>query len=234
MSMQVMIDDREKQDRIKKAVEYYTDKEYEVFVTENIYGDYIFHDTCTNLDVAFEYKTLEDFISSIQDNRVFNQALNQSNHFEYHFVIVVGTDQEKSKVIRDKQRYTGNYVTNEQFYGAYASLVNVTSLIQVPNEKIAFMVMGKVAEKCCSKKPVVKRFVKSRGSPALRLLTNNITGIGYITAERICAELGLYSIENVFDIGMEDLLQVDGVGVKTAKKILKQLHTEFQEGEYGH
>ena len=189
MSLQVGIDDREDNKRIANAKKYFKEQNFEVFVEELLYGDYLFHDTCTNIDVAFEYKTLDDFISSINDNRVFNQALNQSDYYDYHFVIVVGTDKEKQKVINDKKYYTGNYVTNEQFYGAYASLVNVTSLIQVPRESIAFMTMGKVAEKCCSDKPVLKRYSKSRGTPALRLLSNNVNRIGYITAEKICKNL---------------------------------------------
>lgn len=230
MSLQISIDDREDTDRISNAKQYFKEQDFEVFVQELLYGDYVFHDTCTNIDVAFEYKTLDDFISSINDNRVFNQALNQSNYSEYHFVIVVGTDNEKSKVIKEKQRFTGNYVTNEQFYGAYASLVNVTSLIQVPNEKIAFMVMGKVAEKCCSDKPVLKRYLKSRGSPALRLLNNNVNRVGYITAERICKELDLVSIDDVFNkLNKDDLMSVDGVGPKTADNILSQLKREFIE-----
>lgn len=232
MTLQVCIDDREHPDRIKRAVDYYQqqkneDGKYQVYITELRYGDYVFHDTWNNIDVAFEYKTIDDFISSLADNRVFNQALNQSNYFEYHFVIVVGTDKEKSQVISDKQRYTGRYITNEQFYGAYASLVNITSLIQVPSEKIAFMVMNKIALKCCNDKPVVKRFAKSRGSPAFRLLHNNVERIGYVKAGNICDELGLESIRDVFDLTYEDLIGVDGVGKVTARSILEQLKGEF-------
>lgn len=228
MNMQVMIDDREKQDRIKKAVKYYKDKEYEVFITENTYGDYIFHDTITNLDVAFEYKTIEDYINSIKDNRVFNQALNQSNNYDYHFVIVVGTDAEKEAVIKEHGFITGNFISDEQFYGAYASLVNITSLIQVPKEKTAFMVMGKVAKHCCDIKPVLKRYSKSRGTPALRLLNNNVNRVGYITAQKICDELDWITIDDVFNnISVDKLVEVDGIGVKTAENILSQLKREF-------
>ena len=227
MSLQVAIDDREDNDRINNAKKYFKEQKFEVFVQELTYGDYVFHDTCTNIDVAFEYKTIDDFISSINDNRVFNQALNQSDYYDYHFVIVVGTDKEKSEVITDKKRYTGNYVTNEQFYGAYASLVNVTSLIQVPRESVAFMTMGKVASKCCSDKPVLKRFPKSRGTPALRLLNNNVNRVGYVTAEKICKTYGLFSIDDVFTLNKEMLMNIDGIGEKTAVSILEQLKREF-------
>ena len=223
----VNIDDRE-QERGFRAFQYYRDKtDIKPVSSELVYGDFVFCNSETELQVAFEYKSLEDFIQSIYDNRVFNQALNQSDSFDYHFVIVVGTDKEKQQLIRDKQRYTGEYMTNNQFYGAYASLLNITSLVQVPNEKTAFLVMGKIAVKCLSDKPVLKRYKKSRGSPALRLLANNVHRVGEHTAENICNTLGLESIQDVFNLTVNDLVTVDGVGVKTAESILKQLGHEF-------
>lgn len=223
----VNIDDREQQ-RGFRALQYYLDDtDIKPKITELRYGDFVFNNSENELQVAFEYKTLEDFINSIHDNRVFNQALNQSNEFDYHFVIVVGTDKEKQELIKEKQRYTGEYMTNNQFYGAYASLLNITSLIQVPNEKTAFLIMGKVANKCLDDKPVLKRFSKSRGSPALRLLTNNVNRVGYKTAVNICNTLKLESINDVFSVTVDDLVKVDGVGEKTANSILEQLGHEF-------
>ena len=227
MTIYIGIDDRE-QSRGKRAQEYYnTIEDYDAVITKLTYGDFVFTNTTKELTVAFEYKTLEDYISSIHDNRVFNQALNQSDNFDYHFVIVVGTDKQKQEIIKDKKQHTGNYMTNKQFYGTYASLVNVTSLIQVPTEKLAFMVMGQVAEKCLNDKPVVKRFRKSRGSPAFRLLNNNVNGIGFKTAELICDELDLVCIEDVFGLSVVDLVEIKGIGEKTAVSILEQLKREF-------
>ena len=223
----VSIDDRE-QERGFRAFQYYRDNTELLPKSEElVYGDFVFTDDTSGISVAFEYKTLEDFIASIYDNRVFNQALNQSNEFDYHFVIVVGTDKEKQELIRDKQRYTGEYMTNKQFYGAYASLLNITSLIQVPNEKTAFLCMERVAIKCCDLKPVLKRYNKSRGTPALRLLANNVSRVGDKTAEKICNSLKLETIDDVLNLTVEDLVKVNGVGEKTAESILSQLNHEF-------
>ena len=146
----VCIDDRE-QKRGFRAFQYYRDETtFKPEAHELMYGDFVFSNSETELQVAFEYKTIEDFISSIYDNRVFNQALNQSNCFDYHFVVLVGSDKEKQELIRERKHYTGEYMSNSQFYGAYASLLNITSLVQVPNEKTAFLVMGKISEKCLS------------------------------------------------------------------------------------
>lgn len=227
--MIITIDDREQQ-RIDSAVDYYESKEgfkynLNLFVEELIYGDYVFKDN--DITVAFEFKTIDDYINSLADYRVFNQAINQSNNFDYHFVIIVGTDKEKQNRIKSKKNYTGNYMTNKQYYGGFASLVNFTSIIQVPNDNTAFMVMLQFAEKCCSLKPVVKRYPKSRGSPAYRLLNNNVHRVGGKTADRICKELKLVSIADVFQLSKADLVKVEGIGDKTAENILKQLKNEF-------
>ena len=224
--MFVLIDDREV-DRISPASKYFRELEHKVLVTELLYGDYVFVDEESKQKVAFEYKSVEDYISSLTDYRVFNQALNQSNEFDWHFVIIVGTDEERKEAIKEKGRYSGRYVSNEQFYGSFASLVEVTSIIQTPNQEIAFMTMEKIASKCLRDRPVVKRFQKSRGTPAFRLLVNNVNRVGYITAERICEKLDLETVEDVLKLTVEKLTEVDGVGQKTARSIMSQLKKEF-------
>ena len=62
--MKVFIDSRE-QSRIKQASEYYTKQGLTVEVQELPIGDYLFTDG--NDEVVFEFKTIADFISSIQD-----------------------------------------------------------------------------------------------------------------------------------------------------------------------
>lgn len=225
--MTVFIDDRE-QSRIAPAYQYYKeDMGLQTYVLELPYGDYVFVDNDSNIKVAFEYKTVDDYISSLKDYRVFNQALNQSNKFDYHFVIVVGTDEDKKRVIDKQYWVTGRDLSDTEFYGGFASLVNFTSIIQVPNTKTAFGVMEQVARKCISDRPVVKRFLKSRGSPAYRLLNNNVHRVGHVTAQNICDTLGLRSVDDVLGLQKKDLLKVKGVGEKTADMILLQLHDEF-------
>ena len=51
-------------------------------------GDYIFTDDSDS--VVFEFKSMSDFFSSITDNRVFNEAINQAEEYNHHFVIIHG------------------------------------------------------------------------------------------------------------------------------------------------
>lgn len=216
--MNVYIDNRELK-RISAGKKYF--EKYNPVIVHLMYGDYVFYDN--GISVAFEYKTIADFINSINDNRVFNQALNQSNNFDYHFVIIVGNEKETSEAIREHGRQTGRYMSNRQLNGSIASLVNFTSVLQVKNESLAFDLMERVALKCLDDKPVIKRFPKSRGSPAYRLLVNNIEGIGEKTALRICDVLGLDSVSSVFGLDLDLLCSVEGIGERKACRILEQL-----------
>lgn len=221
--MKAFIDTRENE-RIQQAL-YYFSENNEVSVEELETGDYIFENE--NGKVVFEYKTVEDFIHSINDNRVFNQSIDQYLEFDYHFIIIVGTEKDKNKCIKKLKQYTHTYMTNSQYYGVIAKLNTYTTVWQVPRTEIAFEVMEKQANKCLDGKHVVKQFNKSVGSAAFRLLLNNVNGIGYKTAETICNSLNLITIQDVFNLNKEDLCTIDGIGEKTAKKIINQLTRKF-------
>ena len=91
--MKITIDSREK-DRIQSATEYYTQQGLEVEVKEEQISDYIFNDK-----VVFEFKTIPDFVSSIQSGRVFNQAINQAENYDYHYVIIQGDEHARAKAL---------------------------------------------------------------------------------------------------------------------------------------
>lgn len=218
----VWIDDRE-QSRVKPAYNFFNELEdYKTYVMELPIGDYVFKGE-NGITVAFEYKTIEDYLASLSDNRVFNQALDQSNNMDYHFIIIVGTPEELNQCIKDKKHYTGRYMSLKEYYGSFGSLLNVTSIIQVPNQNHAFQCMESTARHCIDTKPVLKRFKKSRGTPAIRLLANNVEKVGYKTAEKICETLGLKSINDVLCLDFDDLVSVDGIGDCKAENILLQL-----------
>lgn len=219
------IDSREK-DRGKRALTYFTNAGFQSMISELTVGDYGFYDN--GINVLFEYKTIADFISSIEDNRVFNQALNQSNTSDYHFVLVVGSDKDFTKAVDNYGYHTKHYIGKETWNGSIASLVNFTSVLTAKNEEWSFDLMKRVAVKCCNTKPVVHRFPKSRGSPAYRLLVNNVNRIGTKTAENICKTLKLETIDDVLSLSVADLVKVDGVADVKAKSILKQVKSAFE------
>lgn len=102
MNLKVYIDNRE-QKRIKSATQYYTEQGLEVEVKELEIGDYIFTDGENS--VCFEYKEINDFITSINDGRVFNQAINMAENYDYHFVVIRGTESERAKYLAISKNY---------------------------------------------------------------------------------------------------------------------------------
>ena len=125
MTLQVTIDTRETH-RIKSATSYYKGEGLTVEVKELPIGDYIF--TNGEDSVVFEFKLISDFIASIQDGRVFNQSIEQSENFNHHFIIIHGDLATRSKCIAMTRNY--RQVTIFQYLSAIASLDKYTTVIE--------------------------------------------------------------------------------------------------------
>lgn len=215
----IKIDNREKHSRIEHATEYYTKLGDLVHVQELPFGDYIFDD-----QVVFEYKTLQDFIKSVQSQRVFNQAIDQSTVFKYHFVIVVSTDRERRGYF-NKLKHLGNsklYFDNNKYIGAIARLNTFTTVIQASNEKEAFTYMRSQARKCLDNKHIVKRLESKTDNPCFNWLMN-IKHISDVKAELIVKELELETLTDLLNITNNDLQAINGIGSTTAGIVMKSI-----------
>lgn len=215
----IKIDNREKHSRIEHATEYYTKLGDMVHVQELPFGDYIFDD-----QVVFEYKTLQDFIKSVQSQRVFNQAIDQSTVFKYHFVIVVSTDRERRGYF-NKLKHLGNsklYFDNNKYIGSIARLNTFTTVIQASNEKEAFTYMRSQARKCLDNKHIVKRLESKTDNPCFNWLMN-IKHISDVKAELIVKELELETLTDLLNITNNDLQAINGIGSTTAGIVMKSI-----------
>lgn len=214
--MNVLMDYREQETRITGARKYFEDIE----VVELSVGDYILDD-----EVVFEYKTFDDFISSIIDKRVFNQSLNQMEEFKYHFVILeLGKLFDLDKRLTNRYYKSGVPVTKKQYYGAISRLNTYTTVLPVNGDsKECFKVMESQAEKCLDDKTLVKQYNVKTGNSALNYLCNNIRGVGLVTGETITEDLGLVCLEDLLELDKEQLMSINGVGDKTADNILRQI-----------
>jgi ERCC4-type nuclease len=214
----VVIDSRE-QSRITSATQYYENQGYEVEVTELPIGDYIF-----NNQVCFEYKTIPDFISSIQSGRVFNQDINMAENYDYHYVIIQGDEHTRSRSLGMSRNYIPVNIT--QYLGAIASLNRFTTVIESYNPIIeeAYYRMQITAHKALMNKPLVKKFPKKHRNPALNFLCYSIYGINYKKAQVIVDTYELESLDELFELTKEKLLNIEGIGEKTAQNIIEAIH----------
>lgn len=221
--MKVTIDSRE-QSRIDTATKYYQSQGLEVEVAELETGDYVFDDK-----VVFEFKTIADFVASIQDQRVFNQAISQSEEYDYHYVLIQGDDHSRAKALAMSRNY--REVTYFQYLGAIASLNRYTTVIESYSPFIneAYYRMLVTAKKCLQNKPIVKKFPRKQKNSALNYLTYCVYGVHSKRAQDIVTTLDLHNLEDLINVTHQQLTSIDGIGEKLADKIIDQLNNDTYE-----
>lgn len=208
--MYVKIDNREK-DRTQIACDYYTQKGLNAEITTLPVGDYIFNDK-----VVFEWKLISDFIASVKLKRVFNQSIEMYENFDYHYVIIVGSDVElENCLVLDGLRPSA-------YYGAITRLNTYTTVINAPDEFTAYELMMCQAEKCLDDDFVYKRLPIKTPNPAQNLLLL-CKDIGDETVKLLKDELHIYSFNDLKQISYDDLINIHGIGPKTANMILEYI-----------
>ena len=216
--MKVQISDKE-QSRIKQAERYFTELGCETEVTNLQYGDYVFDNK-----VALEYKTMADFIASIQDKRVFNEAINQAENFDWHYVLIHGNEHDRTKCIA----MTKNYIPVNlfQFHGAIASINRYSTVIECYSPFIneAFYKMYIQAKKDLSTKPIIKKFPRKDKNTAFNFLCYSIYGINWKKAKLITDTYQLQSLTDLMELTIDDLTILEGIGKKTATNIIEAIH----------
>ena len=221
--MKIQIDNRE-QNRIKSATEYYKKQGLEVEVTELEIGDYLFDNK-----VVFEFKTIADFVSSIQDNRVFNEAINQAETFDYHYVIIQGDESTRAKCLAMSRNF--QEVTYFGYLGALASLNRYTTVIESYSPFIheAYYRMMITAKKCLQNKPIVKKFNRKHKNSAFNYLTYCVYGLNWKRSHDIVTLLDLHTLEDLLNVTHQQLTSVPGIGDKMADRIIDTLNNDTYE-----
>jgi len=218
--MHLKIDHRE-HDRSESATEYYQQQGVTVETVELPIGDYLFTDGKDS--VVFEYKTIPDYISSIHDGRLWNEAINQAENYNYHFIIIHGDLYQRTKELIKSRDYIP--MTIQQYIGSISSLNRYTTVIQCYNSVIeeAYFTMMKQAEKCLSNRPIVKKFPKKHKNSAFNFLCYTIYGINYKKADAIVKKYNLKTLSDLQNLTIEKLVKVDGIGERNAKRIMEAI-----------
>ena len=224
--MKVTIDTRE-QDRIRSATEYYKEQGLTVEVAELPIGDYIF--TNNNDSVVFEFKLISDFVSSIQDGRVFNQSVNMTENYDHCFVMIHGDLATRSKCIAMSRHY--REVNLYQYIGAISSLNRYVTVLQCysPFIQESYYTMMTQAKKCLSDKPIVKKFPRKHRNPAYNYLCYCIYGVSAKRAKDIVYYCHLKTMEDLFNLTHQDLIKIEGIGDNLADRILSAISEDSYE-----
>ena len=222
--MRVQISDKELH-RKDEAVKYFGDElNCETEISNLEIGDYIFNDK-----VAFEYKTISDFVASIQDNRVFNEAINQAENYDYHYVIIHGNEHDRTKCLAMTKHYRP--VTLFQYHGAIASINRYSTVIECysPFIREAFYKMYIQAKKDLSNKPIVRKFPKKDKNAAFNYLAYCVYGVSSKRAQDIVTTLDLHTLEDLLYLEHNQLTHIEGIGPKLADKIINTIQGDTYE-----
>jgi ERCC4-type nuclease len=169
-------------------------------------------------DVGIERKSFEDFISSIIDGRIFEQANSLSSAFKKPIIIVEGFGVVER-------------IHENSFYATLAYIVsksNVTIFRTKNEEETAkliywiarkeFEISGNAGFKIKEKKVNVQTIQE-------RILAA-FPGISTVLSKRILKKFG--SLKKFFNASEKELMEVDGIGEKTAKRIRKIIEEEYK------
>ena len=211
--MDIIVDNREYA-RLDEIQEYYSNlPDCTCEVTTLTTGDFIFKDI--NGEVCFEFKLIEDFIASIKDMRVFNQSISMYEEFDYHYVIIVGSDLDLENA------FVTEGLKPSSYYGAIAKINTYSTVICVPDNETAYSMMYCQASHCLEDSFVYKRLPMKTPNPAQNLLLL-CKDIGDETV-KLLDELELYSFKDLKQLSYDDLIKIHGIGDITAKKILRYI-----------
>ena len=225
--MKILIDSREKE-RKGRAEIFYSGKGHEACVDALDVGDYIFND-----QVVFEYKEIGDFMSSILNESLFNEAANQSLKYPFHYVIIVGEMKQfvKNNWAYNKSRWNGDYpkyiMSNySRYYGALRRLRTFTTPIEVSDEKQAFYEMLLQSIKCLDGKSRYYSNVVRRADvqDAVDVLLTSCKGISIKKAEAIRKTHTISNIYDLMNLTVNNFEEVEGIGEKTSNNIYEFLH----------
>lgn len=215
----VYIDSREKgsaeevSSRAVRANEYFKtlDGVDRTFIVQLRYGDYLFVRGDTS--VVFEYKTIDDYMNSLYDKSLFEETYNQTVEYDYSYVIIEGDLNDY--VRRNNYLLCDVSELTKTFNGSLCRLRVYCNVIMVKNEREAFKIMFKQAEKCFN--------FKAYGGAKRSLPTNDIVsytlsgchGVSHRLIENIQKQLPhVVDLECLLECDVEDFKSVDGIGEK--------------------
>jgi Fanconi anemia group M protein len=175
-------------------------------------GDFICSQT-----VAIERKTHEDFINSIIDGRIFEQAKHLKENFERPILFIEG--------------YSTIKISENALKAAIASLLIDfgLSIINTRNPQDTAKTIYWIAKKEQEEKKKEVSFKLGRKPKEIRALQEEIVaslpGVGKVLSKRLLEHFK--TLKNIFNASEEELKKVKGISESTAKKIRKILTLEY-------
>jgi DNA excision repair protein ERCC-4 len=181
-------------------------------------GDYI-----VAPETIVERKSVNDFISSVFDGRLFDQCSRLKEHFEHPAIVIEGNVDEIDKI-------TENPLV---FYGAISSVVLDFKIPVIPTPNAshtAKLLISMCARQGAVKRPFLKKIRKSGDLKQQQLsILCSLPGVGEKLATRMLEKFG--STSNSLNASSVELSKINGMGDARAQKIRKILDTQNKDAK---
>jgi DNA excision repair protein ERCC-4 len=181
-------------------------------------GDYI-----VAPETIVERKSVNDFISSVFDGRLFDQCHRLKEHFEHPALILEGNVDEIDNI-------TENPLV---FYGAISSVVLDFKIPVIPTPNAshtAKLLISMCARQGEIKGPFLKKIRKSNNLQQQQLsILCSLPGVGEKLASRMLEKFG--SASNSLNASTAELAKINGMGESRAQKIRKILDIKNKDNK---
>jgi len=175
-------------------------------------GDYVIN------DVGIERKSFEDFISSIIDRRIFEQVELLASAYKKSILIIEGFG------IIER-------IHENSFFATIAYLIsrfNIT-ILRSRNEEETAKIIYWIAKKEFEDKGKAGYKIKEKKIKLLNIQERIVAafpGISTVLSKRILKKFG--SLHKFFNASEKELMEIDGIGEKLAKRIRKIIEEEYK------
>lgn len=191
---------------ISDLVEWIRQRGAHVEVKQLDFGDFVLSE-----DIVIERKTLDDFVKSIYDGRLFKQLANMREKYSRPILVVQG----------DRKHLSG--IGESAFYGALASVLSdfkVPIFFAANGREVSELVFH-IARREQTEKKRDNRIREGRKPASLsetqRYVVSGIPGVSGVLADRLLNHT--QSIEKLFSADELDLKGIEGIGEVMARRI---------------
>lgn len=210
----LVVDTRE-HSRIEPCKEYFKKKNIPVKSKRLDYGDYVFDGR-----VCFEFKTWEDFLSSMNDKSLFEEVYNQADYYDWSYLIICGDrDEAVGRNFYVNPSMRRRFKTARNYYGFIDASVDgairrcrvVCNVITVDTLDKAFHEMFEQAKKCLENKRyggTVRKGGVGVASPVEHFL-DGIRGFGVKTIDKFMETFEPKCLDDLLKISYDDLKEAD-------------------------
>ncbi|MEM5832317.1 MAG: ERCC4 domain-containing protein [Candidatus Aenigmatarchaeota archaeon] len=169
-------------------------------------------------NIGIERKTFFDFISSILDGRIFEQANKMIETYEKRIIIVEGSG--------EVERINENYYLSVLSYLVLNNISIVFTKSKMETAKLIYWILKK--EKSGDKNYSSYKIKKKNEDlvEVQKRILSSFPGISTVLSDRIIKKFK--SIKNFVLASEKDLMKVEGIGEKLSKKIKKIVEFEYK------